>query len=69
MMVLARSIRDNSFHEHRKGESVTVIRKTPRSDFDPTLLLIVSFENGVQGALLERDVENVGPLPVLGQTS
>lgn len=66
MTVLTRALRDSGFVEHRRGEPVTVHGKMRRSNFDETILLKVTFENGVRSVVLEADVEKMGPLPVLG---
>jgi hypothetical protein len=50
--VLTRPVRDRAGFGHNPGEEVTELRRERRSsNFDPTIIVLVQFSNGVCGRL------------------
>jgi hypothetical protein len=54
---LSRSIRDAQGRLHKRDESLTIVRRLPRADFDTRPLLKVRFEDGSPGVVFSEEVE------------
>jgi len=55
--LLTKSIRDAQGRFHKRHESLTVVGRLPRADFDTRSLLKVRFEDGSTGVVFPEEVE------------
>jgi hypothetical protein len=49
-------VRSNDGRQHMPGEAVTPGRPRPRSDFDPRLMIPVTFQDGSRGAVFAEEI-------------
>ena len=54
---LSKSIRDAQGRLHKRDESLTIVSRMPRADFDTRALLKVRFEDGSPGVVFSEEVE------------
>lgn len=55
--LLSKSIRDAQGRLHKRDESLTIVSRLPRADFDTRPLLKVRFEDGSTGVLFSEEVQ------------
>jgi hypothetical protein len=55
--LLSKSIRDAQGRLHQRDESLTIVSRLPRADFDTRPLLKVRFEDGSTGVVFSGEVQ------------
>ena len=55
--LLSTSIRDSQGRLHKRDESLTIVNRLPRADFDTRPLLKVRFEDGSTGVVFSEEVQ------------
>jgi sugar lactone lactonase YvrE len=63
----ARPVRDGVGFGHNPGEEVTEFRRERRGNFDPTIMVLVQFSNGVCGRLMLNEFREEVPWRPIGQ--
>jgi hypothetical protein len=58
---LSKSIRDAQGRLHKRDESLTIVNRLPRADFDDRPLLKVRFEDGSTGVIFSEEVQLPSP--------
>jgi hypothetical protein len=57
--VLTKPVRDGAGFGHNPGEEVMELRRERRGNFDPTIMVLVRFSNGVCGRLMLDEFRDV----------
>lgn len=55
--LLSKSIRDSQGRLHKRDESLTIVSRLPRANFDTRPLLTVRFEDGSTGVVFSEEVQ------------
>jgi hypothetical protein len=56
-VLLSKSVRDAQGRLHKRDESLTIVSRLPRADFDTRPLLKVRFEDGAMGVVFSEEVQ------------
>jgi hypothetical protein len=65
--VLTKPVRDGAGFGHNPGEDVTELQRERRGNFDPTIMVLVRFSNGVCGRLMVDEFREEVPWRPIGQ--